>query len=121
MDFGVSERKAEALKKRMAACGLLEKDLEEQFMRSQGPGGQHVNKTSTCVLLKHGPSGLMVKVQQSRSQLLNRFYARRQLCERLEAQQLGQQSPEARRIAKIRKQKDRQRRRRRKSGVEKKG
>ncbi len=113
MDFGVSERKAEALKKRMTACGLLEKELNEQFIRSQGPGGQHVNKTSTCVLLKHEPSGIMVKVQQSRSQLLNRFYARRQLCERLEAQQLGRQSPEARRIARIRKQKDRRRRRKR--------
>lgn len=116
MDFGVSERKAEALQKRMQACGLLEKDLDEEFVRSQGPGGQHVNKTSTCVLLKHRPSGIGVKVQQSRSQLLNRFYARRQLCERLEAQQLGQQSPEARRIAKIRKQKDRQRRRRKAQG-----
>ena len=113
MDFGVSERKAKALEERMAACKVLEKDLEEKFVRSQGPGGQHVNKTSTCVLLTHRPSGITVKVQQSRSQLLNRFYARRQLCEHLEAQQLGQQSPEAQRIAKIRKQKDRQRRRRR--------
>ena len=111
VDFGVSEQKAQALLERMQACGLQETDLEERFVTSQGPGGQHVNNTATCVVLKHIPSGLQVKVQQSRSQLLNRYYARRRLCELMEAQQLSQQSPEAKRIAKLRKQKDRRRRR----------
>jgi protein subunit release factor B len=91
---------------------LREADLEETFVRSGGAGGQHVNKTSTCVHLKHLPTGLAVKVQKSRSQGLNRFYARRQLCELLENQQLGKDSPEAKRIEKIRKQKNRRRRRR---------
>ena len=97
---------------RMSACGINEQDLEERYIRSSGPGGQHVNKTSTCVVLHHRPSGLQVKCQDSRSQLLNRFYARRRLCELLEEKQLGTLSPAAKRIAKLKKQKDRRRRRR---------
>jgi protein subunit release factor B len=112
VNFGVTERKQAELAQRMQKCGLLETDLEETFVRSGGAGGQHVNKTSTCVHLKHIPTGLAVKVQKSRSQGLNRFYARRQLCELLENQQLGKDSPEAKRVEKIRKQKDRRKRRR---------
>lgn len=96
----------------MDKCGLLDKDIEESFVRSRGKGGQKVNKTSTCVQLKHIPTGLAVKVQKSRSQGLNRFYARRQLCELLENRLLGKDSPKAREISKIRKQKDRRTRRR---------
>ena len=112
INFGVTERKQAELAQRMKQCGLQEADLEETFVRSSGAGGQHVNKTSTCVHLKHTPTGLAVKVQKSRSQGLNRFYARRQLCELLENQQLGSDSPEAKRLEKIRKQKDRRKRRR---------
>ena len=95
----------------MQQCGLQEKDIEEKFVRSGGAGGQKVNKTSTCVYIKHLPTGLAVKVQKSRSQGLNRFYARRQLCELLENQLLGKDSPKAKRIEKLRKQKDRRKRR----------
>jgi protein subunit release factor B len=111
INFGVTEKKKEELAQRMEERGLQEKDLEETFVRSGGAGGQKVNKTSTCVHLKHIQTGLMVKVQKSRSQGLNRFYARRQLCELLENQQLGADSPKAKRIEKIRKQKDRRKRR----------
>jgi protein subunit release factor B len=111
INFGVTEQKKNELEQRMHKCGLLEKDLEEKFVRSGGAGGQKVNKTSTCVHLKHIPTGLTVKVQRSRSQGLNRFYARRQLCELLENKLLGKDSPEAKRIEKIRKQKDRRKRR----------
>ena len=111
INFGVTERKANELAERMKQCGLVEADLHETFVRSGGAGGQKVNKTSTCVQLKHIPTGLSVKVQKSRSQQLNRFYARRQLCELLEAGQLGAQSPKAKEIEKIRKQKQRRRRR----------
>jgi protein subunit release factor B len=110
-DFGVTEAKQHALAGRMQACGVSENDLEESFTRSGGPGGQHVNKTSTCVRLTHIPSGLTVKMQKARTQRLNRYYARKRLCELLENQRQGDQSPEAKRIAKIRKQKDRRRRR----------
>jgi protein subunit release factor B len=90
---------------------LFEIDLEEKFVRSGGSGGQKVNKSSSCVYLKHIPSGLAVKIQKSRSQGLNRYYARKRLCELLENKLFGQESPQAKRIEKIRKQKDRNRRR----------
>ncbi len=109
--FGVTPRKEQELYERMEACGIDERDLKESFIRSGGPGGQNVNRTATCVHLVHAPSGLEVKMQQARSQGLNRFYARRRLCELREAQQLGDTSPEARRREKIRKQKNRRRRR----------
>jgi protein subunit release factor B len=115
MNFGITEQKAEVLRQRMKACGLCESDLQETFVRSRGPGGQKVNRTSTCVYLKHLPTGLDVKMQESRSQLLNRYYARRRLCELLEARLLGDKSPQAAEQEKIRKQKARRRRRSRSS------
>jgi protein subunit release factor B len=111
INFGVTERKRAALEKRMQKCGLLEKDIDEAFVRSGGAGGQKVNKTSSCVHLKHTPSSLAVKVQKSRSQGLNRYYARKQMCELLEDKLLGNQSPKAKKLEKIRKQKNRRKRR----------
>lgn len=108
--FGVTPQKEEELERRMAACGLRESDLDESFVRSGGPGGQHVNKSATCVQLTHRPTGIEVKMQQARSQGLNRFYARRRLCELIEARDMGEESPEARKQAKLRKQKARRRR-----------
>ncbi len=110
--FGVTPKKEDELASRMAALGLREADLEESFCRSGGPGGQKVNRSSTCVQLRHVPSGLEVKMQQERSQALNRFFARRRLCELLERERLGVDSPEAREQARLRKQKDRRKRRR---------
>lgn len=109
--FGVSPEKEAELERRMAACGLRESDLEESFIRGSGAGGQKINKTSSCVHLTHRPSGLDVRVQEARSQAMNRFFARRRLCELLEARSLGAESPAAMRQAKIRKQKKRRRRR----------
>jgi peptide chain release factor len=63
---------------------LRESDLQETFARSGGPGGQHVNKVSTAVTLRHLPSGLSVTVQDSRSQATNRKLARERLRELLE-------------------------------------
>lgn len=108
--FGVSPQKEAELERRMAACGLLESDLDENFIRSGGPGGQHVNKSATCVQLTHRPTGIEVKMQKARSQALNRFYARRRLCELIEAQEMGEESPEAQKHVKFRKQKARRRR-----------
>lgn len=111
MRFAVSPEKQAELEKRMAELGIREEDLEEKFVRAGGPGGQKVNKTATAVQLKHLPTGTEVRVQTARSQSLNRFYARRLLVERLETARLGEESPEQKRIAKLRKQKDRRRRR----------
>jgi protein subunit release factor B len=110
IDFGVTERKLAELKQRMDRCGLSETDIEETFVRSRGAGGQKVNKSSTCAHLRHVPSGLIVKMQKTRSQRLNRYYARKRLCELLENKLLGRQSSEAKTLSKIRKQKDRRRR-----------
>ena len=100
-----SPHQQEELAARMRRLGVEERDFEERFIRSSGPGGQNVNKVSTCVVLRHRPSGLEVRCQQERSQALNRFFARRMLLQRLEAQRLGALSEEASRIAKIRRQK----------------
>ena len=103
--FPVSPQKQRELDEAMKRLGVEERDLEERFIRSGGPGGQNVNKVSTCVVLRHRPSGLEVRCQQERSQALNRFLARRILLARLEAQRLGALSAEAQRIAKLRRQK----------------
>ena len=63
---------------------LNEADLEETFARSSGPGGQHVNKVSTAVTLRHRPSGVSVTVQDSRSQATNRRIARQRLVTAIE-------------------------------------
>lgn len=103
--FGVTADKEEALRARWESLGILEKDVVEKFVRSQGKGGQNVNKLATCVYLKHLPSGIEVKCQQERSQALNRFLARRILADKIEKSILGKKSEEEQRIAKIRRQK----------------
>ena len=109
--FGVTPQKEAELLRQMEACGIREEDLDESFVRGSGSGGQKINKTSSCVQLSHRPSGLEVKVQEARSQSLNRFFARRRLCELMEERTLGKKSPEALRQEKIRKQKKRRKRR----------
>lgn len=111
MDFPVTDKKQAELEARMAALGLREQDIEEKYVRSSGPGGQKVNKTSSCVHLKHLPTGLEVKMKRERSQPLNRYYARKRLCELLEAKTQGARSPAALKAEKVRKQKQRRRRR----------
>lgn len=109
--FGVTSRKEAELERRMADCGLLDAELDEHFIRSGGPGGQKVNRTATCVYLKHMPTGTEVKMQQARSQALNRFYARRRMCELLEAMDTSRKSREQIKREKLQKQKARRRKR----------
>ena len=80
-NFSVSEKKQNALKQKMIKFGIKEADIAEKFIRSGGRGGQNVNKVATCVYLKHIPTGFEVKCQKERSQVLNRFWARRILIE----------------------------------------
>lgn len=101
----VSRLKQEALVQKMHELGIYEKDIVEKFIRSQGRGGQKVNKTSSCVYLKHRPSGIEVKCQRERSQVLNRFLARRILVNKIETFIKGKASAEQKRIEKIRRQK----------------
>src|SRR5512147_3018244 len=109
--FPVSAEKLEALAARMAALGIRDEDLEEQFVRSGGKGGQNVNKVATCVVLVHTPTGTTVKCQRERSQALNRYHARVLLADKIERAVLGKASAEAERIAKLRRQKRRRSRR----------
>jgi peptide chain release factor len=109
--FPVSPDKETQLAQRMAALGLNEADIEEIFVRSGGHGGQNVNKTSTCVMLIHRPSGPQVKCQATRQQGLNRFLARRLLLDKLEQQRTGRVAADRARVEKIRRQKRRRSRR----------
>jgi protein subunit release factor B len=95
----------------MRALGVRERDMEEQFVRSSGAGGQNVNKVSTCVMLYHRPSGVRVKCQKKRSQALNRFLARRLLLDKIEAKLRGAKTAEEQKIAKIQRQKRKRSRR----------
>ncbi len=105
VDSSVSSSKLQELEKRMLRLGIREADLEEHFVRSSGAGGQKVNKTSSCVFLRHPPSEIEVKCQVHRSQTMNRFLARRILCEKLEQRIEGKRSAEEQKREKIRRQK----------------
>ena len=102
--FPVSEEKNRWLKERMKTLGIYEKDIEEKFIRSSGSGGQKVNKTSTCVHLKHIPTGIEIKWMRERKQSLNRFLARRELVMRIEKLS-GQLAPEKIKVEKVKRQK----------------
>lgn len=107
----ISTEKQEALAVRMAGLGIRDADLVERFVLGSGSGGQKVNKTSSCVYLRHVPSGIEVKCQRERSRELNRYLARREVCERLEERQLGLRSARQQAIERIRRQKRRRSRR----------
>jgi len=107
----ITQEKWEKLYERMAALGIREEDLAENFIRGSGSGGQKINKTSSCVQLRHAPSGLEIKCQASRLQSSNRFFARRDLCDKLEEIRLGVQSERRQEQEKIRRQKRRRSRR----------
>lgn len=109
--FPVSVEKETQLAQRMAVLGVREADIEESFVRSGGHGGQNVNKTSTCVMLLHRPTGVQVKCQETRQQGLNRFIARRLLLDKIEAAQTGRVAAQRAEIEKIRRQKRKRSRR----------
>jgi peptide chain release factor len=108
--FSVSEEKNKWLREKMGVLGVREEDIEEKFIRSSGRGGQKVNKTSTCVYLRHTPTGIEVKCMKERSQSLNRFLARRELVEKI-SKVSGQTTSDDIKMAKIRRQKAKRKKR----------
>ncbi len=102
MQNPITSDKLAALEQRMAALGIAEADLLEKFVRGSGAGGQKINKTSNCVFLKHLPTGVCIKCQMDRSREMNRFLARRELCEQLEAIREGKAVAKTQAIEKMR-------------------
>lgn len=107
----ITAEKHEKLQERMASLGIREEELDEHFIRGSGKGGQKINKTSSCVQLVHRPSGIEIRCQKTRSQSDNRYWARRELCDRIEEMVLGEKSARQQEIEKIRRQKRRRSRR----------
>lgn len=105
MQNPISPEKLTDLGQRMAALGISENDLLEKFVRGSGAGGQKINKTNNCVFLKHLPSGVCIKCQMDRSREMNRFLARRELCDQLEAIRDGRAFAKTQAIEKMRRQK----------------
>jgi protein subunit release factor B len=109
--------KQSLLEERMAALGVAEADLVEKFILGSGSGGQKINKTSSCVYLKHEPTGLEIKCQANRSRELNRYQARRELCDKLDEIRLGKASARQQEMEKTRRQKRRRSRRSKQQSV----
>lgn len=107
----VSQSKKDQLLIRMRELGIRESDLDESFILGSGSGGQKINKTASCVQLRHRPTGLDVKCQKSRSQEMNRFLARRDLCDKIEEKVRGAASKKQQEAERIRRQKRRRSRR----------
>lgn len=105
MSSPVSPEKIAALEQSMATLGIREEDLLEKFVRGSGSGGQKINKTSNCVFLKHLPTGVCIKCQIDRSREMNRFLARRELCDQLDAIRQGKAIAKTQAIEKLRRQK----------------
>ena len=110
-DNTISKSKSDRLAEKMKRFHVSEDDLSEQFILGSGKGGQKVNKTNSCVHLRHAASGIVIKCQESRSRAVNRFLARRELCDRLAEKIEGEKSLRRQRMEKIRRQKRRRSRR----------
>lgn len=120
------------LEGQLLKLGIRQEDIIESFVRSGGPGGQNVNKTSTCVYLKHLPTGIEVKCQQERAQAQNRILARQilikkiiqfrktaQLKKQQEQERLRRQNRRRSRAAKLKMLEEKRRRKEKKLGRKK--
>ena len=114
----IQKDKWDSLHAKMEKLGMKEEEIIEKFILGSGRGGQNLQKTSSCVYLKHLPSGLEVKCQQTRSRDQNRFFARRELLDKLEQEILGEKSRKQQEIEKLRRQKQRKTRKQKAKMVE---
>ena len=118
--MSISKEKKDELTARMDRLGIQENNLVEKFILGSGSGGQKINKTSSCVYLKHLPTGIEVKCQSDRSRELNRFLARRKLCEGIEAKIFQEKTEQQKLTEKIRRQKQRKTRKQKQKMIEEK-
>jgi len=77
----ITKNKWENLRKLMTSLNIDEENIIENFIKGSGKGGQKLNKSSSCVQLKY--KNIEVKCQKTRSQSDNRFWARRDLCDKI--------------------------------------
>ncbi len=116
----ITPKKLKQLHDWMSALSIREEDLDETFILGSGSGGQKVNKTNSCVSLKHLPSGIVIKCQQERSREMNRYYARQRLCEKIDFLKQQEKSRREQAREKIRRQKKRRTRRMKENMLENK-
>ena len=114
----ISPETIERIKTLMEEASIYEDDLEESFILGGGPGGQKTNKTSSVVRLVHAPSGVAVKVGETRSRETNRWLARRMLAETILEREHRRKSEATQKREKIRRQKRRRSRRQKQKMLE---
>lgn len=107
----INKEKWDKLADLMARLDINETDLIEKFIVGSGKGGQKLHKTASTVYIKHLPSGLEVKCQESRSREDNRYFARTRLCDKLQAIVSDEKTKEQQKIEQIRRQKKKRSRR----------
>ena len=107
----ISEKKLHELENELKHNNIFAKDLEIKSILGSGSGGQKVNKSETCIQIKHVPTGIVVKSQKTRSKSDNIFFAKRQLLEKILDKNPNSKSKKEIEIEKIRKQKKKRRKR----------
>ncbi len=116
----IRHSKWDSLREEMDKYQIFEDDLIEKFILGSGPGGQKINKTHSCVYLKHIPTGFEVKCQKTRSREQNRFHARRELVEKVKGEIYQEETKRKKEADKIRKQKKRRSRKSKEKMLEEK-
>jgi peptide chain release factor len=101
----IRQEKWDELRRKMTDLGIVEDDLIEKFILGSGRGGQNLQKTSSCVYLKHVPTGIEIKCQRERARDMNRYFARKELCEKIETQVFKIKTAKVHEIEKKRRQK----------------
>ncbi len=107
----INKEKWDKLADLMVQLHIRDDDLIEKFIVGSGKGGQKLHKTASTVYLKHIPSGLEIKCQESRSREDNRYFARIRLCEKLHSIVSEEKTKEQQKIEKLKRQKKRRSRR----------